>query len=575
MILQSLAQRYYSTADSDSVVPFGWAMRDAVFALDLDDSGTLYNLLFLERMDEKRRIRPEFLLPIEPTGRTSTAIKPAFLCDNCKYMFGLSLKNDGKEKKYFDAAKELHEKLLSSIDLPAANGILSFFKDWDPENAINHPVIASLLSDKKMEKAFYQGRFVFQVNGRFAHDDKSIKQAWSEMQTATEGEQIRCLVSGELDRLTKLHGKISLPGVSMGSVPLVSINAESFTSYGRNKDDPAAQVGEKASFAYVTALNAMLRDGNHHKRIGSDTLVYWAEDGGEQEAYTFSWTGDPKDEDDNQKLASVMEKFSSGEKLTIDNCVMERPFYILCLSPNAGRISVRFFFQSTFEDVLLNNLDHYRNMEIVMPKNEKFQYLPPWILLSETTVKKQTADATPLLGGQLMHSIISGNAYPITLYNSILTRIRAGERINRTKAAIIKAVLIRNYKESEVTTVSLNESSGKIPYNLGRLFSLLERIQQKSANEQLNSTIRDRYFSSACANPGSVFPLLLKLSVHHVAKLDNPVYFEKLKGELINKLNDQTPFPTTQNLEEQGQFIVGYYHQTQYFFTSKKDKEEV
>ena len=573
MILQALARRYESTINTGSAIPFGWEIRDAVYALDLDENGVLHNLIPLERVDGKRKVRPTYLLPEEPAGRT-VAIKPAFLCDNSKYVFGLSAKSDGREKRCFDKAKEFHREILSNANSSTAHGIIRFFENWDLENAAEHPIITSILLDKKTADAFYKGRFVFQVNGRFAQDDPELKLAWEKTRVLADGEQICCLISGEQDALIKLHGKISLPGVSMGSVPLVSINAESFASYGKSKDDPAAQIGEKAAFSYTTALNSLLKDENHHKWLGKDTLVYWAEGGGEQEAFTFSWLGDPK-EDDSQKLDAIIEKYRQGLKLNVEKCEMERPFYLLCLSPNAGRISVRFFYQSTFEDVLKNNLNHYRNMEIAMSSNEKFHYLPPWILLSETTVKKQTGDASPILGGQLLHSIVSGNPYPMTLYNAILMRIRAGEKVNRTKAAIIKAVLIKNFNESEVTTVSLNQQSEKKPYVLGRLFSLLERMQQDASGGQLNSSIRDRYFSSACANPSSTFPILLKLSMHHIAKVKNPVYFEKLKGELIAKLDDQLPFPAAFNLEEQGQFIIGYYHQTQYFFTSKKDKEEI
>ena len=572
MILQALAQRYYDTATVEGAAPFGWAKRDAAFALDLDEDGVLHNLLSLDRLEAKKRVRQTFLLPQEPTGRTSTAIKPAFLCDNSKYIFGLSKKANSKDKEYFDASRSLHYQLLEDADSPTALAIIRFFASWD--TMAEHPVLSPLLEDKTMVDIFYTGRFVFQVNGRFAQDDTALREAWDKANVAKEGEQIRCLVSGKEDTLTRLHGKISLPGVSMGSVALVSINAESFASYGKRKDDPASQVGEKSAFAYATALNALLKEGNHHKRLGSDTLVYWGEEGGEPEAAAFSWIGDPKEED-AQQLAGIMEKFSCGKKLELENCDPERPFYLLCLSPNAGRISVRFFYQNTFEKMLSNNLNHYQNLEIAMSQNEKFPYLPPWVLLSETTLKKKAEEAAPLLGGQLMQSIISGSLYPMTLYYAILTRIRAGEKINRTKAAIIKAVLVRNFpKESEGITVSLNEQLDNKPYVLGRLFAVLEWIQQRSADGQLNATIRDKYFASACANPSSAFPILLKLSIHHIAKLDKPAYLEKQKGQLIDKLDGSASFPAALNMEEQGQFIVGYYHQIQNFYTPKKDKEE-
>jgi CRISPR-associated protein Csd1 len=167
----------------------------------------------------------------------------------------------------------------------------------------------------------------------------------------------------------------------------------------------------------------------------------------------------------------------------------------------------------------------------------------------------------------------------MTLYSAILTRVRAGEKINRIKAAIIKAVLIRNFKGGEVITVSLNTQSIDKPYVLGRLFSVLERTQMESAEVKLNRTIRDTYFFISFANPGSVFQLLMKLSVQHVRKLSDgsKIYYEKLKGELLNKIEfaDAPAFPSAFNSEQQGRFILGYYHQTQYFYTPKKDREDI
>jgi CRISPR-associated protein Csd1 len=224
----------------------------------------------------------------------------------------------------------------------------------------------------------------------------------------------------------------------------------------------------------------------------------------------------------------------------------------------------------TFGNLITNIQAHYNRLEIVTDGRTPFRFLPVWLLLSETTIKKKPADASPLLGGQLLQCILTGTNYPFTVYHSILTRIRAGEEINRIKAAIIKAVLIKNYYEREVTTVALNEQSSNKPYVLGRLFAVLERLQE---NANGSATIRSRYFASASANPGNVFPTLLKLSVHHTEKLDNAVFFEKLMTELLGRLDDVQPFPPVLNLESQGMFILGYYHQRQVFFT-KKDKGE-
>ncbi len=48
--------------------------------------------------------------------------------------------------------------------------------------------------------------------------------------------------------------------------------------------------------------------------------------------------------------------------------------------------------------------------------------------------------------------------------------------------------------------MSLNEQSTIPAYVLGRLFAVLEKVQ-KEAIPDLNTTIKDRYFTSACASP--------------------------------------------------------------------------
>jgi CRISPR-associated protein Csd1 len=357
---------------------------------------------------------------------------------------------------------------------------------------------------------------------------------------------------------------------------------KSFRSYGAETGDPPAQIGSRASFAYATALNDLLDSPDHHKSLGKDTLVYWAEGGGEAEAQVFTMEIDPQPDQDKE-LASVFAQLAGGTLPNLEGIAWQRPFYVLCLSPNAARISVRFFFSDSFGEIARRVAEHYANLAIYSARNEKYQHIPPWMILSETTIKKTTADAAPLLGGQLMRAIVTGALYPIPLYNAMLTRIRAGEEVNRTKAAVIKATLLRNYPNDEgreVLCVALNEESKNKAYALGRLFAVLEKLQQDTAAGRLNSTIRDKYFATACASPGSVFPTLLRLSAHHERKLTEAgkVYYGKLKQQLMDKLDvENNPYPTAWALQDQGRFILGYYHQNQSFYTKKSDKtnEEV
>ena len=120
--------------------------------------------------------------------------------------------------------------------------------------------------------------------------------------------------------------------------------------------------------------------------------------------------------------------------------------------------------------------------------------------------------------------------------------------------------------------MSLDEDNPRPAYRMGRLFAVLERIQER-ASPNLNATIRDRFYGAASSTPGTVFPTLLKLKNHHIAKLENKgeaVNLEKLVGEIMSGI-DEFPFQLT--LQDQGRFAIGYYHQRQTMF-GKSDNHE-
>lgn len=114
--------------------------------------------------------------------------------------------------------------------------------------------------------------------------------------------------------------------------------------------------------------------------------------------------------------------------------------------------------------------------------------------------------------------------------------------------------------------MSLNPDSTNIPYNLGRLFSVLEDIQTV-ANPRINATIKDKYFNSASATPSRVFPVLVNLAQKHLKKLpkDRAIYLNKQLSKIEEKLGEA--YPDRLNLPQQGSFQLGYYHQTQARYT--------
>ena len=203
----------------------------------------------------------------------------------------------------------------------------------------------------------------------------------------------------------------------------------------------------------------------------------------------------------------------------------------------------------------------------------------PWRTLKAVAVQEDSKNIPPLLGGQLMKVILSGRLYPQTLYNAALARCRTGGEhggVTTIRAGIIKAFLLRKYRiqnqgyKEGMITVSLNESNKNTAYLLGRLFSLLEKVQKDALGVNINATIRERYFGAASATPGSVFPLLLRLSRHHIAKSE---YGNLSDRKMQDVINDIEGFPGHLNMDEQGQFILGYYHQNQANYIKNNSSE--
>ena len=364
-----------------------------------------------------------------------------------------------------------------------------------------------------------------------------------------------------------------------------------------------APVSEHAAFAYTTALNQLIADEKHCKVIGNTTVVYWAADG--EEAYQdllHSAVFEDDDAIDDETLDALFSHIQNGMPFDFHGVPIhpDTPFYILGLSPNAARLSVRFFLQDTFGHFIDHVRRHYERLEIVMPQRHR-AYLPLWRLLGETVNKKsKDKAASPLLAGAVMRSILSDTPYPQALYNSVMLRVKADQddkdkhiyKISAEKAAIIKACLLKNFPKGEEVTVALNEESTNTAYVLGRLFSVLEQIQEKAHEKDngrgkvpdseknrkgINSTIKDRFFNSAAATPGWVFPILLKMANHHLRKLNDrkglKIELEKMVTELEGKIEmNGQPIPARMNLNDQGLFILGYYHQTQKRYAKKEEK---
>ncbi len=411
---------------------------------------------------------------------------------------------------------------------------------------------------------------VFRVEGRFAQEDAAIRAAWqNHYDSGGDGPDMQCLVTGQMGPVARLHPAVKgVRGAQSSGASLVSFNAPAFCSYGREQS-LNAPTGKYAAFAYTAALNHLLSDRAHVQRLGDTTVVFWA--AGADPAYqAFSaaalFGGPPPAGLEEATLRAALKKLSRMERCAEVPLDPARPFYILGLSPNAARLSVRFFLRDCFGGFLSHVNAHHARMEIVRPANDPYETISLWALLQETvpqTVRDKSP--SPVLAGATARAILSNTDYPAALLNGVMLRIRADRKITRGRAAILKAYYLKNPHTEcpkEVLTVSLNETSSIVPYNLGRLFSVLEAIQQ-AANPGINTTIKDKYFNSASATPATIFPILNNLAQKHLKKLDTGlrIHYDRQLGQIKELLGET--LPGRLSLPEQASFDLGYYHQTQ------------
>ena len=565
MILQALVKLYEDLAAQGKIARPGWSPVQVSWALCLDAGGRLIQVIpLLEGQKNGGSTAQSMELPT-PVAR-SVNIDSNFLWDHSGYLLGIDAKGKPeRSRQCFDACRRLHEQVLDGVDSPISRAILAYFSQWQPARAAEHPALSDCLEEVRKG-----ANLVFRVEGRFAQEDAAIRAAWQNpYDSGGDGPDMQCLVTGQMGPVARLHPAVKgVRGAQSSGASPVSFNAPAFCSYGREQS-LNAPTGKYAAFAYTAALNHLLSDRAHVQRLGDTTVVFWA--AGADPAYqAFSaaalFGGPPPAGLEEATLRAALKKLSRMERCAVVPLDPARPFYILGLSPNAARLSVRFFLRDCFGGFLSHVNAHHARMEIVRPANDPYETISLWALLQETvpqTVRDKSP--SPVLAGATARAILSNTDYPAALLNGVMLRIRADRKITRGRAAILKAYYLKNPHTEcpkEVLTVSLNETSSIVPYNLGRLFSVLEAIQQ-AANPGINTTIKDKYFNSASATPATIFPILNNLAQKHLKKLDTGlrIHYDRQLGQIKELLGET--LPGRLSLPEQASFDLGYYHQTQ------------
>jgi CRISPR-associated protein Csd1 len=567
MILQALND-YYARKAADpqtGLAPEGFELKAIPFVLVLDAAGQLLQLTDRREGEGKKREAKAQLVP-QGVKKTS-GVAANLLWDNAEYVLGVVTR--GKPARVAEQqaafAGRLAEVFGDAPDDAGLRAIQAFLKTHRVaalEKLAAHPAWPEILESNPL--------LSFQLNTDTALvcQRPAVVAALQAANgngegTATDG---ICLISGEPDAIERLHQSIKgVWGAQSSGANIVSFNLDAFNSYGKAQSFNAP-VGKRAVFTYTTALNHLLAKGSRQRiQVGDASTVFWAEkaSGKAFEAAFLDFLDPPRDDPDRgtQAVASLYASGRNGQPFTDDD---EQRFHVLGLSPNAARIAIRFWHVASICELGGAFFRHFDSLNIDRPAYETAAPLSLYRLLTSIAAQGKAENIPPNLGGDVMRAILKGQRYPETLMQSALRRIRAEREVSFPRAALLKAYLIRNLNDQEIS-VSLNPENASPGYRLGRLFAALERTQER-AQGNLNASIRERYYGAFSSTPVTVMPTLMKLKNHHLAKLPNrgeAVNLEKLFAEIIDGLAD---VPARLSLPEQARFAVGYYHQRQSFF---------
>ncbi|QXP90096.1 type I-C CRISPR-associated protein Cas8c/Csd1 [Methylococcus capsulatus] len=568
MILQALYEYYGRKPELPAL---GFEEKEIPFLIVVDEQGRFVQLEDTREGEGKKKVPKRFFVP-QAVKRTA-GIAANVLWDNSSYVLGMDAKGKPERLKEQTRAFEQAIRDLGLEDDAGVSAVLAFL-DSKEEKA--KALEAASSWPEILEKGANLA-FRLQSRSELVCQHEMVRTALTRRLTEANADPAVCLVSGEEDAPERLHPPIKgVWGGQPTGANIVSFNLDAFNSWGKSQGDNAP-VGKRAAFAYTTALNHLLaKDSKQRLQVGDASTVFWAAQANPLEDLLADLFSEPSKDDPDRNTRAVESLYKAphtGASVFDDDGTQ---FYVLGLAPNAARIAVRYWHVATVRELARHLKQHFRDLEIIHAPNEK-PYLPLEQLLKSTapaTSKHPFGDPekiTPNLAGEFMKSILAGTPYPQTLLQAAIRRIRADQKITYPRAALVKACLNRQTRYSnpdnvKELTVALDDTQTNIGYRLGRLFAVLEKIQEE-ANPGINATIRDRYYGAASSTPVAVFQTLMRLKNHHLAKLENrgrAVNLERLIGEIVDGID---AFPPILSLADQGYFTIGYYHQRQALFT--------
>lgn len=597
MLIKALCDYYDLNAEqSRSDMPKGYSVQPVHFRVLLRENGEIAAINDIRKIVEvpqKNGKTKEKLVPREiplPEREGISATHSELIDHRPFYLFGLNIlsgtltaeSEKDNARKSREAFVKRNSEFFADLDSPVCTAFRNFINNWIPEEQTENEHLKKLgrgyskqsyfafaLYDDPTKSPQDDPQFMAKYQSQLAEQSIAAKGAYSSI----------CPVIGERLPTARKHDKIKFPGADMGGCSFVSMNADAYESFGK-KQSYNSNISEAAMKKYTAAFNSLLADSRHRIFINSMVIVFFAlkkNDDAETDFFATLLGGD-----DDTIFAEAMKGLSQGKAvdyaaLNIDKNV---DFYIAGFTLGDQRICQKFIAHNSFGRIMENVSRHQRDLALAgSDRLITFGRIAKELILP---ISKSTKDEIPppLMAG-IIRAAVEGVNYPEAMLQTAVMRVKTDRneeknhhiKFNHVRVGIIKACLnrkARSANKKEEITMALNKENTNPAYLCGRLFAVLEKLQQDAAEGTLNATIVDSYFSSACSKPSTVFPKLLDLANHHMKKVGGSFY-KKLIGEIMDSLDGE--IPATLDLHNQGCFSVGYYQQNRDLWTSKKNKD--
>lgn len=637
MLIKALCDYYDYQADkAPCTMPNGYAAQSVSYQVLLAENGEIAAIndyrktitiqqkpkknkdgSITELPDKTKKVPQEIALP---ERSQKTAICSNIIEHRPLYLFGLNYVNGtltptdekDKAKKSHTAFVEQNLAFFEDLDTPICTAYKKFIENWNPEQETENPHLLGL--GKEYTNSYFCFALVNDIS-KSPQDDPAFQEKYEKQLSDKEAQSKSentltavCPILGKELPTARIHDKIKFPGGNSSGCVFVGMKESAYESYGKTQSYNS-NISEIAMKKYTSAFNSLVNNPQHFTIIGDMVILYFAleqNDSKECDFFSNFLSTSPKVNVD-KNLSEIMAKLRTG--VSIDYATLglheHADFYIVGLTPNSSRICQKFIIRNSFGKLMEHIAQHQIDLSTAGSEERFIRFSN---ITKELISPKSTKDrVSPPLLTEIIRAALNGSEYPTELLSTIIRRVKTDHneegkhyiKFNATRIGIIKACINRQFRirknQKEVIKMSLDVNETNPAYRCGRLFAVLEKIQQDSykrnhtdsnsktfaetdtpqldsAPNKLNTTIVDSYFASACSRPAAVFPKLVALSNHHLKKLDDRAitYYKNLLGEIISEIG--TTFPTTLSLENQGRFILGYYQQNQVLYTKNAAK---